>query len=88
MTYSTLKVDRNVHPFLREANAKSYKLVKLLDSTTKLIAFFESWDNLNSVIGKRIIWSDQELKWARHAAPTLFAGKGKPNANSSSSNTN
>jgi hypothetical protein len=54
MTYTTLFVDGNVYHFLREANVKAYKLVKLLNGNTKLIAFFESWDNLNSAIGKKI----------------------------------
>jgi hypothetical protein len=89
MTYSTLKVDGNVHPFLREANAKAYKLVKLPDGTTKLIAFLESWDALNALIGKKIKWMDQDLKWARHATPTSLAGKRKSTTtNFSSPNSN
>jgi hypothetical protein len=42
ITYDFLIIDTNVHPFLREAKAKSYKLVKIPDGHTKLIAYFKS----------------------------------------------
>jgi hypothetical protein len=42
MTYESLIVDANAHLFLKDAKAKSYKLVKTPDGLIKLIAYFKS----------------------------------------------
>jgi hypothetical protein len=46
ITYESLIVDANTHPFLKDAKIKSYKLVKIPDGLTKLIAYFKSWADL------------------------------------------
>jgi hypothetical protein len=46
MMYESLIVDANAHLFLKDAKAKSYKLVKTPDGSTKLVAYFESWADL------------------------------------------
>jgi hypothetical protein len=44
--YNFLIININTYPFLKEAKAKLYKLVKTPDSQTKLIAYFEFWTDL------------------------------------------
>jgi hypothetical protein len=77
MTYKSLLVDANAHPFLRDAKVKSYKLVKIPDGSTKLIAYFESWADLQHAKKMTVNWIGQELHWSHHAAPTSYTNKSK-----------
>jgi hypothetical protein len=87
MTYESLTVDANAHPFLRDAKAKSYKLVKTPDGTTKLIAFFESWADLQHAKKMTVNWIGQEIRWSHHAAPHSYANKPKTKNTSSHQHT-
>jgi hypothetical protein len=61
MTNESLIVDANAHPFLRDAKVKSYKLVKAPDSSTKLIAYFESWADLQRAKKMTVNWIGQNI---------------------------
>jgi hypothetical protein len=77
MMYESLIVDANAHPFLRDAKAKSYKLVKIPDGSIKLIAFFESWADLQRAKKMTVNWMGQDIHWSHHAAPKSFTNKSK-----------
>jgi hypothetical protein len=83
MTYESLIVDANAHPFLRDAKAKSYKLAKIPDSSTKLIAYFESWADLQHAKKMTVNWLGQELHWSHHAASNSYTNKSKAKTTSS-----
>jgi hypothetical protein len=83
MTYETLIVDANAHPFLRDVKAKSYKLVKIPDGSTKLIAYFKSWADLQRAKKMAVNWIGQELHWSHHAAPNSYTNKSKAKTTSS-----
>jgi hypothetical protein len=77
MIYKSLIVDANAHPFLRDAKVKSYKLVKTPDSSTKLIAYFESWADLQRAKKMTVNWLRQDIYWSHHAAPQFYTNKSK-----------
>jgi hypothetical protein len=87
MTYESLTVDANAHPFLRDAKAKSYKLVKTPDGTTKLIAYFKSWADLQRTKKMTVNWIGQEIHWSHHAAPNSYTNKPKTKTTSSHQHT-
>jgi hypothetical protein len=57
MTYKFLIVNVNAHLFLRNAKAKSYKLIKTPNSHIKLIAYFEFWVNLQKAKNITVNWN-------------------------------
>ncbi|RGB23754.1 hypothetical protein C1646_774045 [Rhizophagus diaphanus] len=73
MTISTLWADHAPTDFLRTSYARSFKIIQTGKGKRKLMAYFENWETVRSVIENPQVFppNGKELKWCRYSSPNL-----------------
>ncbi|GBB98925.1 hypothetical protein RclHR1_33600001 [Rhizophagus clarus] len=71
-TADALAVKEHLTNFINPLHIKAFKEVKNPDGTRKMIAYFESWENLQNIISKESFWNGAKLSWCRHTVPSFI----------------
>ncbi|GBC08707.1 hypothetical protein RclHR1_08320006 [Rhizophagus clarus] len=69
LTADTLANKKHLTNFINPLHIKAFKEVKNPDGTCKMIAYFESWKNLQNIISKESFWNGTKLSWYHHIVP-------------------
>ncbi|GBC01363.1 hypothetical protein RclHR1_04160010 [Rhizophagus clarus] len=75
MTASALSLKENLTNFINPLHIKAFKEVKNLDGKYKMIAYFETWDDLQSLLSKGSFWSGVKLSWCCHTVPSFITAQ-------------
>ncbi|GBC05038.1 hypothetical protein RclHR1_00600001 [Rhizophagus clarus] len=70
MTDASLFPNGRPHQFLLDSGIKSFKLVKEVDGSRKLIGYFDTWDHVSTRINNPQLWNDVRISWCRYSTPT------------------
>ncbi|GBC07606.1 hypothetical protein RclHR1_07570002 [Rhizophagus clarus] len=62
-TADALAVKEHLTNFINPLHIKAFKKVKNPDGTRKMIAYFESWEDLQNIISKESFWNGEKLSW-------------------------
>ncbi|GES84239.1 hypothetical protein GLOIN_2v1765605 [Rhizophagus clarus] len=82
-TADALAVKEHLTNFINPLHIKAFKEVKNPDSTRKMIAYFESWEDLQNILSKESFWDGAKLSWCRHTVPSFITRrKGSQRSNS------
>ncbi|GBB98228.1 hypothetical protein RclHR1_31760001 [Rhizophagus clarus] len=50
---------------------KSFKIVKEVDGSRKLIGYFDTWDHVSTRINNSQLWNDVRISWCRYSTPNF-----------------
>ncbi|GBB98933.1 hypothetical protein RclHR1_33690002 [Rhizophagus clarus] len=59
------------YQFLLDSGIKSFKLVKEVDGSRKLIGYFDTWDHVFTRINNPQFWNDVRISWCRYSTPNF-----------------
>ncbi|GBC03396.1 hypothetical protein RclHR1_00510027 [Rhizophagus clarus] len=59
------------HQFLLDSWIKSFKLVKEVDSSRKLIGYFDTWDHISTRINNPQFWNNVQISWCCYSTPNF-----------------
>ncbi|GBB95566.1 hypothetical protein RclHR1_25680001 [Rhizophagus clarus] len=79
-----LAVKEHLTNFINPLHIKAFKEVKNPDGSCKMIAYFESWEDLQNIISKESFWNGTKLSWYRHTVLSFITRR--KNSQRSSSN--
>ncbi|GBB84012.1 hypothetical protein RclHR1_10650012 [Rhizophagus clarus] len=71
MTDASLFPNGRPHQFLLDSGIKSFKLVKEVDGSRKLIGYFDTWDHVSTRINNPQLWNDVRISWCRYSTPNF-----------------
>ncbi|GBB91299.1 hypothetical protein RclHR1_01850009 [Rhizophagus clarus] len=71
-TAEALAVKEHLTNFVNPLHIKAFKEVKNPDGTRKMIAYFESWEDLQNILSKESFWNGAKLSWCRHTVPSFI----------------
>ncbi|GBB92881.1 hypothetical protein RclHR1_20710005 [Rhizophagus clarus] len=71
MTDTSLFPNGRPHQFLLDSGIKSFKLVKEVDGSRKLIGYFDTWDHVSTRINNPQFWNDVKISWCRYSTPNF-----------------
>ncbi|GBB93046.1 hypothetical protein RclHR1_00210042 [Rhizophagus clarus] len=80
-TADTLAVKEHLTNFINPLHIKVFKEVKNPDSTRKMIAYFESWEDLQNILSKESFWNGTKLSWCRHTVLSFITGSQRSSSN-------
>ncbi|GBC02134.1 hypothetical protein RclHR1_04470013 [Rhizophagus clarus] len=63
MMNASLFPNGRLHQFLLDSGIKSFKIVKEIDGSKKLIGYFDTWDHVSTCINNPQLWNDIRLSW-------------------------
>ncbi|GBC00516.1 hypothetical protein RclHR1_03890001 [Rhizophagus clarus] len=72
LTADVLAAKEHLTNFLYLLHIKAFKEVKNPDGTRKMIAYFESWEDLQNIISKESFWNGTKLSWCRQTYPSFI----------------
>ncbi|GBB97574.1 hypothetical protein RclHR1_03000017 [Rhizophagus clarus] len=71
MTDASLFPNGRPHQFLLDSGIKSFKIVKEMDRSKKLIGYFDTWDNVSNCINNPQLWNGVRISWCRYSTPNF-----------------
>ncbi|GBB99108.1 hypothetical protein RclHR1_03410021 [Rhizophagus clarus] len=71
-TAEALAVKKHLTNFINPLHIKAFKEVKNLNDTRKMIAYFESCEDLQNILSKESFWNGAKLSWCRHTVPSFI----------------
>ncbi|GBC06931.1 hypothetical protein RclHR1_07150001 [Rhizophagus clarus] len=71
-TADALAVKEHLTNFIIPLHIKAFKEVKNPDRSRKMIAYFESWEDLQNIISKDSFWNGTKLSWCRYTVPLFI----------------
>ncbi|GBB97680.1 hypothetical protein RclHR1_30370003 [Rhizophagus clarus] len=71
MTDVSLFPNGRSHQFLLDSGIKSFKIVKEVDGSRKLIGYFDTWDHVSTRINNPQLWNDVRLSWCHYSTPNF-----------------
>ncbi|GBC08183.1 hypothetical protein RclHR1_07950010 [Rhizophagus clarus] len=71
MTDASLFPNGRPHQFLLDSGIKSFKIVKEVDGSRKLIGYFNTWDYVSTRINNSQLWNDVRISWCRYSTPNF-----------------
>ncbi|GBB92110.1 hypothetical protein RclHR1_19670002 [Rhizophagus clarus] len=71
MTDASLFPNGRPPQFLLDSGIKSFKLVKEVDGSKKLIGYFDTWDHVSTRINNLQLWNGVRISWCRYFTPNF-----------------
>ncbi|GBC00095.1 hypothetical protein RclHR1_37440001 [Rhizophagus clarus] len=71
MTDASLFPNGRPHQFLLDSGIKSFKIVKEVNGSRKLIGYFDTWDHVSTRINNPQLWNDVRISWCRYSTPNF-----------------
>ncbi|GBB86229.1 hypothetical protein RclHR1_12670002 [Rhizophagus clarus] len=71
MTDTSLFPNGRPHQFLLDSGIKSFKIVKEVDGSRKLIGYFDTWDNVSVCINNSQFWNNVRISWCHYSTPNF-----------------
>ncbi|GBB86119.1 hypothetical protein RclHR1_12580007 [Rhizophagus clarus] len=71
MTDAFLFLNSHPHQFLLDSGIKSFKIVKEVDGSRKLIGYFDTWDHVSIRINNPQLWNDVRISWCCYSTPNF-----------------
>ncbi|GBC01285.1 hypothetical protein RclHR1_04130001, partial [Rhizophagus clarus] len=71
MTDASLFPNRCSYQFLLDSGIKSFKIVKEVDGSRKLIGYFDTWDHVSTCINNPQLWNDVRISWCCYSTPNF-----------------
>ena len=71
MTDTSLFPNGCLHQFLLDSDIKSFKIVKEVDGSRKMIGYFDTWDHVSTRINNPQLWNDVRISWCRYSTPNF-----------------
>ncbi|GBC03923.1 hypothetical protein RclHR1_00540033 [Rhizophagus clarus] len=66
-----LFLNRHPHQFLLDSSIKSFKIIKEVDRSRKMIGYFNTWDHVSTHINNPQLWNDKRISWYRYSTPNF-----------------
>ncbi|GBB93131.1 hypothetical protein RclHR1_21140002 [Rhizophagus clarus] len=71
MTDASLFPNERPHQFLLDSGIKSFKIVKEVDRSRKLIGYFNTWDHVSTLINNPQLWNNVRISWYCYSTPNF-----------------
>ncbi|GBB91314.1 hypothetical protein RclHR1_18500003 [Rhizophagus clarus] len=71
MTDASLFPNGRPHKFLLDSGIKSFKIVKEVDGSRKLIGYFDTWDHVSTRINNPQLWNNVRISWCCYSTPNF-----------------
>ncbi|GBB99959.1 hypothetical protein RclHR1_36990002 [Rhizophagus clarus] len=71
MSDASLFPNGRPHQFLLDSDIKSFKIIKEVDGSRKLIGYFNTWDHVSICINNPQFWNNIRISWC-HYSTTNF----------------
>ncbi|GES89700.1 hypothetical protein RCL_jg12562.t1 [Rhizophagus clarus] len=71
MTDVSSFLNGHLHEILLDSNIKSFKIVKEVDGSRKLIGYFNTWNHVSTCINNLQLWNDKQISWCCYFSPNF-----------------